>query len=48
MHGVLGEIFGDYMEEREVMALTDYLMTTVGVQQGTVRTLLSVCSCSAA
>lgn len=41
MYGVLREIFSDFFEDREVMALTDYLMTAVGVQQGTVRSLFT-------
>lgn len=42
MYGVLREIFSDWLEDREVMALTDYLMTAVGVQQGTVRIVLTI------
>ena len=44
MYGVLHEIFGAFFEDREVMALTDYLMTAVGVQQGTVRKFLLLVS----
>jgi hypothetical protein len=53
MHGVLREIFGEFMEESQILALTDYLMTTVGVQQGTVRhaalrcAALCACPCRA-
>jgi hypothetical protein len=37
MYGVLNEVFGDFLEDLEIMALTDYLMTVAGLQQGTVR-----------
>ena len=42
MHSVLYEIFGKYLDDKEIMALTDHLMTTVGLQRGTVR--IHLCS----
>eukprot|EP00892_Ulva_mutabilis_P002317 jgi/Ulvmu1/12086/UM084_0009.1 len=35
MFCVLREMFSDFMDDSQVVALTDYLMTTVGQQQGT-------------
>ena len=37
MFCVLREMFCEFMDESQIVALTDYLMTTVGQQQGTVR-----------
>ena len=37
MFCVLREMFSEFMDDSQIVALTDYLMTTVGQQQGTVR-----------
>lgn len=37
MFCVLREMFSEFMDDSQIVALTDYLMTTVGKQQGTVR-----------